>query len=157
MDFRETIDAFASEMGLAAAPTDDDGSITFLFDETHEVTFSPVDGGDILFQCEIGEADLLGEKGCRALLEASFAETGGAAFAIHRALGKVVLWIRHGEFASLASFRKSIDDFLAQVVAWKKRLADGDFSAAPDARAAGEGEEAADGPSVNFPGGFMQV
>ena len=157
MDFRETIDAFASEMGLTAASTDEDGSITFLFDKAHEVTFSPVEGGDILFQCEIGEADLLGGNGCRELLEASFAETGGAAFAIHRALGKVVLWIRHGEFASSASFRKSIDDFLAQVVAWKKRLAGGDFSAAPDARAAGEGEEAADGPSVDFPGGFMQV
>lgn len=145
MDFRQTIDAFASEMGLAAASPDGDGSITFLFDKAHEVTFSQVDGGDILFQCEIAEADLLGENGCRALLEASFGETGGAAFAIHRALGKVVLWIRHGEFASPASFRKSIDDFLAQVVAWKKRLADGDLSAAPD------------GPSVDFPGGFMQV
>ncbi|MBE6382486.1 MAG: hypothetical protein E7049_05685, partial [Lentisphaerae bacterium] len=34
MDFRETIDAFASEMGLAAASTDDDGSITFLFEKS---------------------------------------------------------------------------------------------------------------------------
>jgi hypothetical protein len=50
---------------------------------------------------------------------------------------------------------KSIDDFLAQVVAWKKRLAAGDFSATPDACAAEEG--AADGPSVDFPEGFMQV
>lgn len=153
MDFRQTVNAFAADLGLAAASPDEDGSVTFLFDKAHEVTFSPVDGGDILFQCEIAEADLLGENGCRALLEASFAETGGAAFAIHRALGKVVIWIRHGEFASSTSFRKAIDDFLAQVVAWKKRLAAGDFSAVPDARAAGE----PDGPSVDFPGGFMQV
>lgn len=70
---------------------------------------------------------MLGYEGYKTLLEASFSQTDGAAFSIHPAFQKVVLWKRYGEFTSLNAFEKTINDFLGQVVVWKQRLQSGDF------------------------------
>ncbi|MBQ7650131.1 MAG: type III secretion system chaperone [Victivallales bacterium] len=125
----ELLNELAFSIGIGSVTPDETGSVTLLFDNEHEVTFMPDDGADVFFQCEIGDASMLDADGCRALLEASFSQTDGAAFAIHPALQKVVLWKRYGEFASRAEFEKVINDFLGLVVSWKQRLASGDFSA----------------------------
>lgn len=133
MTFSESMDELARTAGIGPVATDEEGGVTLLFDGEHEVTFSPAPDGGILFLCEVGDADRLGEGACRALLEASFSGTGGAAFAIRRDLGKVVLWTRHGPFASSAGLERAVNDFLGHAIAWKKRLADGDLVAAADA------------------------
>lgn len=137
-----------NEMSGGVVGPDETGSVTLLFDGKCEVTFSPVDDEGVLFQCEVGDADRLGEGGCRALLEASYSETGGAAFAIHRALGKVILWTRHGEFSSTAEKRKAVDDFLGHAIEWKGKLANGGFFTAP---------EESNVPSAGMPGEFLVV
>ena len=123
------LNKLAASIGIGSVIPDETGSVTLLFDNEHEVTFMPDEGDStVFFQCEVGEASQLGSDGCRALLEASFSQTDGAAFAIHPALQKVVLWKRFDEFVSLAAFEKAINEFLGQVVAWKQRLASGDFT-----------------------------
>jgi len=128
MKIIELLNELAFSIGIGSLTPDETGNVTLLFDDEHEVTFMPDEGADVFFQCEIGDASMLGADGCRVLLEASFSQTDGAAFAIHPALQKVVLWKRYGEFASRAALEKAINDFLGQVVSWKQRLASGDFS-----------------------------
>ncbi len=60
------------------------------------------------------------------LLDASLlgAQTGGAAFAVSRALGKVILWKRHDDaFDDVSALEQAINTFLAAVITWKERLA----------------------------------
>ena len=148
MKFLDAMNELASAAGMGPMAADDAGGTTLLFDGEHEVTFSPAADGGVMLQCEVGDAGILGDGACRALLESSFSETGGAAFAIHRALGKVVLWKICGEFESRAAIEKAVNDFLGQVVSWKKKLADGDLGA----------PSAAESPAaMGFPGGFMAV
>ena len=151
MKFSEAMNELAAASGIGPITVDGTEGATLLFDGEHEVTFAPETDGGVVLQCEIGDADVLGDGACRALLEASYSETGGAAFAIHRALGKVVLWKTHGEFESCSAIEKAVNDFLGQVVSWKKKLADGDLGA-PSAAGAAESPAA-----MGFPGGFMAV
>ena len=128
MKFTEIMNELAAHSEMGSVSPDDTGSITLLFDNEHEVTFMPEENGDaVYFQCEIGDASQLGQDGCRSLLEASFSQTDGAAFAIHHELDKVILWKRFGEFSSRSELENAINDFLGLVVAWKKRLASGDL------------------------------
>ena len=125
----ELLNELALSIGISSVTPDETGSVTLLFDNLHSVTFMPDKDSDaVFFQCEIGDASLLGADGCRRLLEASFSQTDAAAFAIHPTLQKVVLWKRFDDFASLPAFSKAINDFLGQVVTWKQRLNTGDFN-----------------------------
>lgn len=149
MKLADAMNELARAAGIGPVVPDGDGSVTFLFDGEHEVTFSPEPDGCVVLQCEIGDAETLADGACRALLEASYSETGGAAFAIHRTLGKAILWKRHGEFESTAALEKAVNGFLGQVVAWKKKIAGGDLGTAgsvPDATI-----------PIGFPGGFIVV
>ncbi len=148
MKFFDAMNELAGHVGIGRVVPDETGGATLLFDREHEVSFVPdEDGCGACFQCEVGNASRLGPDGCRALLEASFSETDGAAFAIHRALDKVVLWKRHGEFASSNSLGTAINAFLGLAIAWKEHLSSGDFaaSAAPSAE------------HSDFASGFLQV
>ena len=127
MNLFDAMNEFTERAGIGRVAPDETGGAALLFDREHEVSFVPEEGGSVCLQCEIGDADRLGADGCRALLEASFSETDGAAFAIHRALGKVVLWKRFGEFASGADLEQAVSGFLGLVIAWKARLASGDI------------------------------
>ena len=80
----------------------------------------------MLFYCELGDASALDKEGCLRLLKASLlgAETGGAAFAVHEQLDKILLWKRFDDaFADCPAFEKALNGFLAQASAWKPRLA----------------------------------
>jgi len=128
MKFFDVMNELTTHSGMGSVSPDETGSMTLLFDNEHEVTFMPEENGDaVYFQCEIGDALQLGPDGCRVLLEASFSQTDGAAFAIHHELDKVILWKRFGEFSSRNELENAINDFLGLVVVWKKRLASGDF------------------------------
>ena len=128
MRFFEAINELAVSTGIGQLQPDETGSVTLLFDSKHEITFMPdADGEAVFFQCEVGDASMLGYEGYKTLLEASFSQTDGAAFSIHPAFQKVVLWKRYGEFTSLNAFEKTINDFLGQVVVWKQHLQSGDF------------------------------
>lgn len=117
-------------VGIGGVTPDETESVTLLFDDEHEVTFLPDKNSDaVYFQCEVGDASQLRHDGCRVLLEASFSRANGAAFSIHTALQKIVLWKRFGEFASRAELEMAINDFLSQVVTWKQRLTMDDFHA----------------------------
>ena len=129
MKFIDLMNELGRNTGIGQVAPDETGSVTLLFDNEHEITFMPEEGGDaVFFQCETGDASRLDSNGCRALLEASFSQTDGAAFAIHHELDKVVLWKRYGEFASYAELEKTVNDFLGLAVVWKKRLASNDFN-----------------------------
>lgn len=130
MRFIELMNELALRVQIDSVTPDETGCVTLLFDNLHEVTFMP-DGDDdsVYFQCELGDASLLNFDGCKTLLEASFSQTNGAAFSIHPALQKIIIWKRYGEFASLNAFEKAINDFLGQVVVWNQRLASGNFCA----------------------------
>ena len=147
------LNELAVSIGINGLTPDEKGSVTLLFDNEHEVTFMPDEGDDVVFfQCEVGDASQFGSDGCRKLLEASFSLTDGAAFAIHPALQKVVLWKRFDEFASLAAFEQAINDFLGQVITWKQRLASGDVGVAE--------ESAVPSPQPYIPGvtsNFIQI
>ncbi len=136
MRFIDLMNELAASVRIGSVTPDETGCVTLLFDNEHEVTFMPDEENDaVCFQCEVGDASRLGFDECRTLLEASFSQTDGAAFSIQADLQKVVLWKRYGEFASLNSFEKAINDFLGQVVAWKQRLALGDFGVTEESAA----------------------
>ena len=129
MRFIDLMNELASSVRIGSVIPDEEGCVTLLFDNKHEVTFMPDrDDESVYFQCELCDASLLDFDGCKALLEASFSQTNGAAFSIHQALQKVVIWKRYGEFASLSGFEKAINDFLGQVLVWKQRMESGNFS-----------------------------
>ena len=127
MKFTELMNEHAGAVDIGPVAPDAKGNVTLLFDGEHEVTFSATANGGVLFQCELGEASRLGDGDCRALLEATFSETGGAAFAIHRATGILLFWRHHGEFESLGALEKALNDFIGQTIAWKQKIASGDL------------------------------
>ncbi len=62
------------------------------------------------------------------------AETGGAAFGVHFALNKLVLWKRHDDdFEDCAALEKAINVFIAQIIFWKEMLSttDADGNSVP--------------------------
>lgn len=150
MDLIHAMNELAAGIGMRPVEADETGGFTLLFDGEHEMSFAP-DGGGTVFHAPVGEADRLDREGLLSLLEASLlgAETGGAAFGLHRAAGKLVLWKRYGEFSGRADLESAIHLFLGQVIEWKRRLASGDF-AAPAASEVPPSSPA-------FHGSFLQV
>ena len=134
MNVLKLLNDLAAKIGIGRLVPEADGGVTLLFDDAHEVSFTPAEEDNaeednaVVFQCELADASRLRPEDFRALLEASLAETGGAGFAIHRQLDKLLLWKHFSEFNSAAELEKAINDFLAQVILWKERLANGSFS-----------------------------
>ena len=134
MEWNTALESFGSSLGIDGLAPDVNGSCSLLFDSRDEVTFTH-DGEDhaLFMYCEIGDASALSKDACLALLEASLlgAKTGGAALSVHGALGRVVLWKRFDDNALTPdTLSLAVNDFLAQVSVWKKRLAE--LCAAPD-------------------------
>ncbi len=128
MKFIDVLGDFSEKIGLGRLEPDADGSVALLFDDLHEITFTPdADDGSLLMYCEIADADRLDREDLARLLKASLlgAKTGGAAFAIHGALRKIVLWKRHDDsFSGVADLENRVNAFLAQVIFWKEHLED---------------------------------
>lgn len=128
MTFVDIIREFGEKIGIDALTFDDEGSVTLLFDGEHEITFTPdADDHSVLFHAEMGSASHMDSNSYMKLLTASLlgAETGGAAFAIHEALGNIILWKRHDDvFNDCADFERAVTAFLGQVIAWKDKLND---------------------------------
>lgn len=134
MEWNAALESFGSSLGIDGLAPDADGSCSLLFDGENEITFTH-DREDraIFMYCEIGDAADLSRNACLALLKASLlgAETGGAALSVHGALGRVVLWKRFDDSAlNPDTLGLAVNDFLAQVSVWKKKLAE--LCAAPD-------------------------
>ncbi|MBO5490273.1 MAG: type III secretion system chaperone [Desulfovibrio sp.] len=80
--------------------------------------------------CDV--ADLTPDKlgGAAGGVPAGLADRG-AAFAVVRNLGKIVLWKRHDDdFPDVAALERAINSFLTAVITWKGRLASGTTDAA---------------------------
>ena len=126
MEWNTALESFGRSLGIDNLVPDADGSCSLLFDGENEVTFTHDKEDHALFMySEIGDASDLSGKACLALLEDSLlgAKTGGAALSVHGALGRVVLWIRFDESALTPDILSLVvNDFLAQVQTWKKRL-----------------------------------
>ncbi|MGX8718893.1 MAG: type III secretion system chaperone [Desulfovibrio sp.] len=126
MKFRELIKEFTQKIGLGPVGLDEDGSIALLFDDSFEITFTPdEDDGSVLLHCEMGAAGDLDREACMKLFKASLlgAETGGAAFGVHFALDKIVLWKRHDDdFEDCAALERAINAFITQIIFWKDQL-----------------------------------
>ncbi len=134
MEWNAALESFGSSLGIDGLAPDADGSCSLLFDGENEITFTH-DREDraIFMYCEIGDAADLSRNACLELLKASLlgAETGGAALSVHGALGRVVLWKRFDDSALTPdTLGLAVNDFLAQVSVWKKKLAE--LCAAPD-------------------------
>ncbi len=126
MKFHDLIREFTQKIGIGPTGLDEDGSIALRFDDAFEITFTP-DGDDesVLLHCEMGDAGTLDRDACMKLFKASLlgAETGGAAFGVHFALDKIVLWKRHDDdFEDCAALEKAINAFIAQIIFWKDQL-----------------------------------
>ena len=128
MEWNTALESFGSSLGIDALVPDADGSCSLLFDGENEVTFThDEEDHSLLLYCEIGSAASLSKDACLALLKSSLlgAETGGAALSVHGALDSVVLWKRFDDNALTPETMKiAVNGFLAQVAAWKKRLAE---------------------------------
>lgn len=126
MELIHAMNELAAGIGMQPVEPDETGGFTLLFDGVQEVSFAP-DGDKSVFHATVGEAARLDREGLLALLEASLlgAETGGAAFGLHRATGEVVLWKRYGEFTGRADLEAAIGKFLGLALEWKRRLAEG--------------------------------
>ena len=125
MEWTMTLERFGSSIGIDHLVPDVDSSCSLLFDSQYEVTFIHDDEDhSLLMYCEIGSASELGKEACLMLLKASLlgAETGGAAFAIHDKLEKVVLWKRYDDTMTDDDLKEAVNGFLAQVTVWKKKL-----------------------------------
>ena len=120
MKFQDLISEFTQKIGIGPTGLDEDGSIALRFDDAFEITFTP-DGDDasVLLHCEMGDAGTLDRDACMKLFKASLlgAETGGAAFGVHFALDKIVLWKRHDDdFEDCAALEKAINAFIASIL-----------------------------------------
>lgn len=148
MELIHAMNELAAGIGMRPVEADETGGFTLLFDGVQEVSFAP-DGDGAVFHAPVGEAARLDREGLLSLLEASLlgAETGGAAFGLHRAAGEVVLWKRYGEFSGRADLETAIHEFLGLALEWKRRLPEG-ASPPPPAEAPA--------PAV-FGGSFLQV
>ena len=126
MQFGDVMRELAEKCGIGPLKFDDDGSVALLFDGEHEITFTPnAEDRSVLFHAELGPAPLQDSAACLNLLTASLlgAQTGGAAFAVHEALGTVVLWKRHDDsFVDCPDLERAVNLFLAQIIAWKEKL-----------------------------------
>ena len=125
MKWTMTLERFGSSIGIDHLAPDVDSSCSLLFDSQHEITFThDEEDHSLLMYCEIGSASRLGKEACLMLLKASLlgAEPGGAAFAIHDKLEKVVLWKRYDDTMTDDELKEAVNGFLAQVTVWKKRL-----------------------------------
>ena len=126
MQFKDLIQEFTQKIGIGRTGLDDDGSIALLFDDAFEITFTPDgDDGSLLMHCEMGDAGDLDREACMKLFKASLlgAETGGAAFGVHFALDKIVLWKRHDDdFEDCTALEKAINAFITQIIFWKDQL-----------------------------------
>jgi len=144
----DAMNELAARIGMRPVEADETGGFTLLFDGEHEVSFAP-DGEGTVLLAEVGEAAALDRGGLLSLLEASLpgAAAGGAAFGVHRALGTVVLWKRHGEFSGAAELERVLHEFLGLAIEWKRRLAAGETGAAAGAAA----------PAPGLGGHFLQV
>ncbi len=133
MQLSSLLQEFGAKTGLADLTTDASGACSLLFDDAHEMTFTPdLDDNSLLFHAPVGSANYTDANALIELLTASLlgAETGGAALAIDRNGDDVILWKRYNaEFADAGAFEKAINDFLTQVVAWKERLDSPSFGA----------------------------
>lgn len=127
MEWTTTLESFGDSIGIDHLAPDVDSSCSLLFDGQHEITFThDAEDHSLLMYCEIGSAAGLTKEACLTLLKASLlgAETGGAALSIHDRLDQVVLWKRFDDNAlGTETMHMAVDDFLAQVTVWKKRLA----------------------------------
>lgn len=126
MKFEEVLGDFSEKTGLGRLGTDADGSVGLMFDNQHEIFFTP-DAVDesLLVYCEIADAGRLEKDELLRLMKASLlgAETGGASFGIHEGLKKIVLWKRFdNSFESVSDLEKKINTFLAQVIYWKEHI-----------------------------------
>ena len=126
MQFSDAMHELAENSGIGPLRFDADGSVALLFDGEHEITFTPdAEDRSVLFHAELGPAPLQDGSACLKLLTASLlgAQTGGAALAVHEALGTVVLWKRHDDdFTDCADLERAVNRFLVQVISWKERL-----------------------------------
>jgi hypothetical protein len=142
MQFSLVLDELARKCGLGGL---EPGELSLLFDGRHTVTFlCDAEDRSVIMYAEICDvADLTPDK-LGGLLEASLlgSQTEGAAFAVARELGKLVLWKRHDDdFPNVASLERAINSFLTAVITWKGRLVPGAADAAGAAfpPAAGDG------------------
>ena len=126
MQFDDVIHAFGEKTGMGSLAVDADGSVGLLFDGEHEITFTPdKEDHSVLFHAEVASASFLDRDACLKLLKASLlgSQTGGAAFSVQEALGKVVLWKRHDDgFEDCSDFERAVNAFLSQVIFWKDSL-----------------------------------
>lgn len=126
MNFDVVMDELVRKMGIGSLKVDDKGSFSLLFDDEHELFFTPdKDDRSILFYAEIGDISNLHTENYQHLLSASLlgAETEGATFALNKNLGKLVLWKRYSEnFEDLTNLEQAINVFLGQVIAWKEKF-----------------------------------
>ena len=127
MKFTEILEQLGISMGLGALTLDTDNACTILFDGEHEVTFIADKHDNAVFLYgKTGTAYTLTQEDCMTLLQASLlgAGAGGAAFSIHKELDEIILWKRHDDaFPDLPALEKAINDFLAHLIVWKKKLA----------------------------------
>ncbi len=125
MHFSTVIDALARKCGLGSV--EQGKAISLLFDGQHDVTFQCDDSDrSVLMYAEICDVTDMRGSWAEMLLDASLlgAQTGGAALAVSRALGKVILWKRHDDaFEDVSALEQAINTFLAAVITWKERLA----------------------------------
>ena len=127
MEFMEALNELAAKIGIGRIVPDGTGSVTLLFEFTPDA-----DESVVYLQSEIADASSLGDGDCRSLMEASLSDTDGAAFAIGRETGKLILWKRFGEFPSCAALETAINEFLGQIARWQERLDGGLAGGAAD-------------------------
>ncbi|WP_418765893.1 type III secretion system chaperone [Mailhella sp.] len=128
MEWTTTLEHFGSSIGIDHLAPDIDSSCSLLFDNKDEIVFThDREDHSLLMYCEIGDASTLNKEACLTLLKASLlgSETGGAALSVHDKLNQVVLWKRYDDDSlTPETMSLAVNDFLAQVSSWKKRLAE---------------------------------
>ncbi|MCR4666802.1 MAG: type III secretion system chaperone [Desulfovibrio sp.] len=128
MHFDKAFADFSTKYGMGAS-FQADRELTILFDNRHAVTFQCDDEDkSVIFSAEICDVGDLARNGFEMLLEASLlgSQTSGAAFAVVKELGKVVLWKRYNNaFDDVGELEQSINRFLAAVITWKQRMTSG--------------------------------
>ena len=119
---------FSEKIGLGRLGLDADGSVGLMFDDMHELFFTPdAEDESLLVYCEMADAQNLEKEELLRLMKASLlgAETGGASFGIHDGLKKIVMWKRFdNSFEGVPDLEKKLNSFLGQVIFWKEHLAD---------------------------------
>ncbi len=126
MKFEDALGDLSEKTGIGRLELDADGSVGLVFDNQHEIFFTPdAEDESLLVYCEMADTNGLEKEDLLRLMKASLlgAETGGASFGIHESLRKVVLWKRFDDsFEGAPDLEKKINAFLAQVIYWKENL-----------------------------------